>query len=186
VRLIDVVFRQGHLSEQALIEAIVAGNRPAHLDRCDVCAERALAISRWMDGVGRDGVDAADVVFTPEQLTAQQAQIMRRLEQVDSPARVIAFPATPRGERESSGRRVAASWVGVAAAAGLLIGVVGGQLSARLGQPQTPPPQVASAEQQSPVDGQFLEESYDQLSIPSVEALDELTPRLTASNKKGG
>jgi hypothetical protein len=65
VRLIDIVFRQGHLSEQALIEAIAGGQRPPHLDRCDLCAERALAISRWMDEVQLDATETADAVFTP-------------------------------------------------------------------------------------------------------------------------
>jgi hypothetical protein len=186
VRLIDVVFRQGHLSERALIEAVVGGERPAHLERCDICAERAVAIGRWMDEVQRVGDEAAESVFTPERLSAQQAQILRRLEQLDSPARVIAFPAAGRGDREASGRRVSASWVGVAAAAGLAIGVVGGHFSARLAQPAPPPAQVAQAVPQEapPVDGGFLEQSYEKISIPSFEVMDELTPRLTA--RSGG
>jgi hypothetical protein len=180
-----VVFRQGHLSEQALIEAMAGGDRPAHLDRCDLCAERADAIGRWMDEVRHDGAEVADAVFTPERLAAQQSQILRRLEQVDSPARVIAFPAAGRAEREAGGRRVSASWVGVAAAAGLVIGVAGGQLSARLTQPAGP--QALTADATAPVDAQFLEQSYDQINISAFEAVDEMTPRLTqAAVSKGG
>ena len=187
MRFIDVVFRQGHLSEQALIEAVVGGERPAHLDRCDICAERAVEIGRWMDEVQRVGDEAAEAVFTPERLSAQQAQILRRLEQLDSPARVIAFPAASRGEREASGRRVAASWVGVAAAAGLAIGVVGGHFSARLSQP-APTPQVAQAvvQEPPPVDGGFLEQSYERLSVPSLDVLDEITPRMTQASARSG
>lgn len=187
MRLIDVVFRQGHLSEQALIEALIGGDRPAHLDRCDICAERAVAISRWMDEVQRLGDEAAEAVFTPERLAAQQAQIARRLEQVDSPARVIAFPAAGRAEREGSGRRVAASWVGIAAAAGLVIGVVGGQVSARLTLPATTSPLPVTQEVQSPpVDGRFLENPYDQIPISAFEAMDEMTPRLTQTSARSG
>jgi anti-sigma factor RsiW len=179
VRLIDMVLRQGHLSERALMEALTGGDRPVHLDRCDVCADRAVELARWMDAAREDAHDASDAVFTPERLSAQQAQVLRRLEQVDSPARVISFPATLRAERgDAPGRRVAVSWVGVAAAAGIAIGIVGGQVSARLMQtPQAPVPLAVDAA----VDGTFLDQSYDQLSLKSNEILDEATPRLSQS-----
>jgi hypothetical protein len=186
VRLIDVVFRQGHLSEQALIEAIAGGERPLHLDRCDLCAERAVAIGRWMDEVQVDATEAADAVFTTERLDAQQSQILRRLEQLDNPARVIAFPAAGRTGREVGGRRVSASWVGVAAAAGLVIGIVGGQVSARLSQPITVPQTQNAENVAAPVDAEFLEQSYDQLSIPAFERMDEMTPRLTQASTRPG
>jgi hypothetical protein len=182
VRLIDVVLRQGHLSEQALVEALTGGDRPAHLDRCDLCAERTVELARWMDAAREDASVASDAVFTPDRLAAQQTQILRRLEQVDSPARVISFPAASRAERgDAPGRRVAVSWVGVAAAAGIAIGIVGGQVSARLMQA---PPAPLSAQNSidtisAPIDGRFLEQSYDQLNVTAVEALDEATPRLS-------
>lgn len=183
--VMDVVFRQGHLSEQALIEAVAGGNRPPHLDRCELCAERADAIGRWMDEVQHDAVESADAVFTQEHLAAQQSQILRRLEQLDNPARVIAFPAAGRADRESGGRRVAASWVGIAAAAGLVIGVVGGQVSARLSQPATTQGQNVDATP-TPVDAQFLEQSYDQVYISAFEAVDDITPRLTQAAARTG
>lgn len=186
MRLIDVVFRQGHLSEQALIEAIAGGQRPPHLDRCDLCAERAVAIGRWMDEVQLDAAEAADAVFTTEQLATQQSQILRRLEQLDNPARVIAFPAASRTGREAGGRRVAASWVGVAAAAGLVIGIVGGQVSARLSHSQIAGPQAQAVDAAPPVDAQFLEQSYDQVSIKAFEGMDEMTPRLTQASARTG
>ena len=178
MRLIDMVLRQGHLSEQALMESLTGGDRPAHLDRCDLCAERTVELARWMDAAREDAQGASDAVFTPERLAAQQAQILRRLEQIDSPARVISFPAALRAERgELHGRRVGVSWVGIAAAAGLVIGIVGGQVSARLMQTPQPPPVAQSAD--AAVDGTFLDQSYDQLSVTSVEILDEATPRLS-------
>jgi hypothetical protein len=180
VRLIDVVLRQGHLSEQALMEALTGGDRPAHLDRCDLCGERAVELARWMDAAREDAREASDAVFTPERLAAQQSQILRRLEQVDSPARVISFPATLRAERgDARGRRVAVSWVGVAAAAGIAIGIVGGQVSARLMQtPQAPAVQTVDAAT-TPVDAAFLDQSYDHMSLTSQTILDEATPRLS-------
>ena len=188
MRLIDVVLRQGHLSEQALVDALTGGDRPAHLDRCDICAERAVDMARWMDAAREDAHGAAEAVFTSERLAAQQAQILRRLEQIDSPARVISFPAASRSERgELPGRRVGVSWVGVAAAAGLVIGIVGGQMSARLMQP--PPAPVASAvlniePVSTPIDSQFLEQSYDQLNIAELKALDDATPKLSSRQNR--
>ena len=180
MRLIDVVLRQGHLSEQALMEALTGGDRPGHLDRCDLCAERAVEMARWMDAAREGATEASDAVFTPERLAAQQAQILRRLEQVDSPARVISFPATLRAERgEAAGRRVAVSWVGVAAAAGIAIGIVGGQVSARLMQTPAPAVPLSVDAAPAPVDAAFLDQSYDQLSLKSFEILDEATPKLS-------
>lgn len=148
MRLADTVFRGGHLSDGALIEAVMTGERPAHLDRCEICAERAVEIGRWIDQVRTAGSEVADQAFPPERLAAQQAQIMRRLEQLDQPSRVISFPNQTRLARESGGRRVAAGWLGVAAAAGLVIGVVGGQLSARVNGVE--PANGVTASQQQP------------------------------------
>ena len=196
MRLIDTVFRQGHLSERALVDAIVAGERPQHLDRCDICAERAVALARWMDELQADAADTADDIFTPERLQAQQQQVMRRLEQLDQPARVIAFPAASRADLNgSSGRRVAASWVAVAAAAGLVIGVIGGQVSARLSRPVAPAlvtaavtPSVdatlASDTTTGPVDSSVLDNPYESLDVPSLVALNDMMPRVTQTVKR--
>jgi len=130
-------------------------------------------------------------VFSPERLQAQQQQVLRRLEQLDQPARVIAFPAATRAELNgSTGRRVAVSWVGVAAAAGLVIGVVSGQVSARLTHP-TPAPVVTTAAAPSPdaalaaeatpgpVDSSILDNPYENTDLPSMVALNYMTPRVT-------
>jgi hypothetical protein len=198
VRLTDRIFRGGHLSERALVEALTTGDRPAHLDRCDICAERAVALSRWLDGIRVTGVEAADAAFPPERLALQQAQILRRLEQLDQPARVIAFPSQTRlSHRDASDRRVAPAWVGVAAAAGLVLGVVGGQLSARLGSPVTPvipttenalPPAAAPvAMTETPAMrslGSLLDMDFD-TPVKSLELVDDLTPRLMTQTSLG-
>ena len=188
MRLIDTVLRQGHLSEQAIVEAVMSGDRPHHLDRCDICAERAVQLARWMDDVQTDAIDVADAAFTPERLQAQQEQILRRLEQLDHPARVIAFPAASRPEpNNAGGRRVAVSWVAVAAAAGLVIGVVSGQMTARLG-PQPAPAAASAAATTDPtlasndatsLDGSFMSQSYETLDLPSLEVLKSMPPRVT-------
>lgn len=186
MRLIDLVLRQGHLSERALVDAVASGTRPRHLDRCDLCAERAVELARWMHDVQADAADLADRVFTPERLAAQQHQILRRLEHLDHPARVISFPAASRPEPAGmAGRRVAVSWVGVAAAAGLAIGLVGGQITARLTSPAPLASATAAAEAAAPaepaagpVNAAVFADPLESLDVPSLDAMNDLTPRM--------
>jgi len=196
VRLIDSMFRQGHLSDRAINESVITGEHPAHLDQCDLCADRARQASLWLDDVRDAAVGEADRVFTPERLTAQQAQIMRRLEQADEPSRIIAFPRASRPARDAQSRRVAPAWVAVAAAAGLVLGVLGGQLSARLefaSQARAMAPEAATdsarraatdtSEQLSRATGAnalFLELDLDNAATPTVlEPINGATPSMT-------
>lgn len=199
MRLSDRLFRRGHLSERALIDALLSGDRPAHLDRCDVCAERAVDLGRWMDDVRTTGVEAADAAFSPERLALQQTQILRRLEQLDQPARVIAFPSQNRlNERDRTDHRVAPAWVGVAAAAGLVLGVIGGQMSPRFGAPTpavvVPAAEAAPTTAAPPVAGSdtpgfralgsLLDMDFD-TPVKSLELVDDLTPRLMTQASLG-
>lgn len=123
----------------------MTGDWPAHLDRCDLCATRAVDLGRWLDDVREAALDAADRAFPPERLAAQQGQILRRLEQADEPPRVIAFPATSGSQRESNRRRVAPAWIGVAAAAGIVLGATGSQVLSRISTPAGTQPATAAA-----------------------------------------
>lgn len=187
MRLIDGLLRRGHLSERALVDALLSGDRPAHLDRCDICADRAVDLGRWLDDVKTAGIEAADAAFSTERLAMQQTQILRRLEQLDQPARVIAFPTQARlGQRDPNDRRVAPAWVGVAAAAGLVLGLVGGQVTARVG---SRPAVVPATVQASLDDGQpsatvrlaqpDLDLDLEGLNIPALDAVDGITPKFT-------
>jgi hypothetical protein len=193
MRLVDVLVRQGHLSERALVEAVMSGDRPFHLDRCDVCAARAVELNRWLDAVRITAIDAADEAFPQERLAAQQAQILRKLEQLDEPARVIAFPRQIRPDgREAGTRRVAPGWLGVAAAVGLVVGVIGGQITARVGEAPAPvavapPTPVTSPEPESaaPTNAYWLDPADVDGYIPaSLGALNEATPRIVASVRR--
>lgn len=197
MRLADVVLRQGHLSEEALTEAILTGVRPAHLDACDICARRALDLGRWLDETRSVALDAADAAFPAERLAAQHAQIFRRLEQIDEPPRVIAFPAAATSTpRDLTRRRVAPAWVGVAAAAGLAVGVVGGQMSARLGRaaetspqqgrvaapaPAPTPVAVPQAAQPAPVQASLLDLDLEGFTPEPLRGIDDITPKLVPS-----
>lgn len=192
MRLVDAILRQGHLSEQAIAEAIMTGDGPAHLDRCDECAERALNLRRAVDAVRAAAIEAADEAFPAERLAAQQAQILRRLEQIDEPTRVLTFPSQTRVESRGSSRyRVAPAWIGVAAAAGLVIGAIGGQVSARLElQPATADETPAVRQQPTVVDTP-LNASLIDVDIDAVNAympeplgvINENTPRATLTRR---
>jgi hypothetical protein len=97
----------------------------AHLDACAQCRSRYAAFTGWLDGIHDDALAEAEDAFPPERLAAQQAQVMRRLEALERPARVIAFPRFGRPVTSRQGR--AQRWVGAAAAAGLVIGLAAGQ-----------------------------------------------------------
>lgn len=68
----------------------------------------------------------ADAHFDDRALEVQRHKILARLTHLGHAARVIRFPKAPRGEVPASG--VNRRWISVAAAAGLLIGLLGGQL----------------------------------------------------------
>jgi hypothetical protein len=98
----------------------------AHLSTCQECRARMAAFDEWLDGLRVEAVTEADEMFPAERLAAQQAQILRRIEAAEHPARVLAFPRFTRPVSvQHTGRR---RWVAAAAAAGLFVGVALGQL----------------------------------------------------------
>jgi hypothetical protein len=197
VRLADALFRRGHLSEQALTDVYLTGDRPEHLDRCDLCAERAVELGRWLDDLRTLAVDEADAAFPAERLAAQETQILRRLEQLDRPARVIAFPAQGRYDRmEMNGRGIRPAWVGIAAAAGLVLGVFGSQVGERFIGRQVdlpspprveesavaPVPVMTAQNDPLPASLQDLDEN-GRLVLPAFEALETLTPHIVDTSQ---
>ena len=56
-----------------------------------------------MDDLSVEADAESDAVFTPERLRAQQQQILRRIEHVGRPARVISFPSHVPADRASTG-----------------------------------------------------------------------------------
>ncbi|MGH9371080.1 MAG: hypothetical protein ACRD15_06075 [Vicinamibacterales bacterium] len=97
-----------------------------HLRTCADCRTRFAAFGSWLDAVRADAFAEADEAFNTERLAAQQAQITRRLEGLEHPAKVIAFPRFTRPiAAHPGGRR---RWVAAAAAAGLMVGLGLGQL----------------------------------------------------------
>ena len=125
-----------HLDDEAFAQVwadrLSDGNgetgRPAerHLQSCADCRTRFASFSTWLETVRTDARMDADEGFGADRLAAQQSQIMRRLESMEHPARVIAFPrfAQPVSSHQMPRHR----WVAAAAAAGLIVGVGLGQV----------------------------------------------------------
>lgn len=85
----------------------------------------------------------ADAHFDERALENQRHKILARLAHLGHPAKVIRFPKAPAGDLPAG--RVNRRWISVAAAAGLLIGLLGGQV-VNLVAPQTRrPAPVATA-----------------------------------------
>lgn len=130
---------RGHLSPERLAALAyapgVVDNAPGsrdhlaldHLAACDRCSGELARLSVEADAVREAACNDADAVFDVTMLDAQRTRILDRLAHLGQAARVLAFPVRSREvvlPASSASRR----WVSVAAAAGLVIGLVAGQL----------------------------------------------------------
>ena len=182
---------RGHLSDQEFARLWASGERHPHLDTCADCRARFAAFDGWLLDVGESLRAEADDAFPAERLAVQQAQIARRLETLERPARVIAFPKAARAV--ISGHSHVRRWVTVAAAASLIAGFGLGQIvplrSVIIKQQAAAPSQTFNAPEAvaratgltpattSPDDDELL--SSDAFSSPKVKnlsALDDMTP----------
>lgn len=132
----------------------------------------------------------ADAHFDDGALETQRHKILARLAHLGQPAKVIRFPKAPQGDLPIGG--VNRRWISVAAAAGLIIGLLGGQLVHLMPQPtrRLAPMATSSAPSAAvsspgfvpvsvPVDDGFLDEIELVMQVRSaseLRALDEFTP----------
>lgn len=183
----------GHLSARELADLWPNGGTHPHVAGCGECRAEYDALAA-VCLAARDAAAEADAHFAPERLAAQQAHILRRLENAERPARVLPFPLSTRpfpGARTGARR-----WIAAAAAAGLLTGIVAGRAfdfgnswrTSSLSQTQT----LASSRGRTPVltasgtpaaasDERLLGEIEAALVEPRVDelrAIDALTPRV--------
>lgn len=98
-----------------------------HVSQCDHCAAELARLTAEADLLRATAFARADAIFDDAMLEAQRSRILDRLANLGQVARVLRFP---RHGREvampvSTGSR---RWISVAAAAGLIIGLVAGQL----------------------------------------------------------
>jgi hypothetical protein len=186
---------RGHLTDRDFASLWAASESAAgmahpHLDACADCRVRYDAFARWIAGVGDELRMEADEAFPADRLAVQHAQIARRLETLERPARVIAFPKAARAV--ISGNSHVRRWVTAAAAAGLIAGVGLGQVvplrtaiqprtatnaPAQLTVPETK--QIASQirpETTSPNEEDLMSEAFGRPRISTLSALDDMTP----------
>jgi hypothetical protein len=199
VSILNRLRLNSHLDDAAMAaiwtESALAGRRAEHphLGVCTVCRTRFTSFSEWLEDLRADATAEADAVFPAERLAAQHAQIFRRLEAAERPARVIAFPkfSGPLTGRSSHASR----WIAAAAAAGLMVGVGVGQMmdlrhpigsgtsrvQARLSVAHRPDQQAVAAISIVGGDEAFLTDldaSLSRPSVPELRAIDDLTPKV--------
>jgi hypothetical protein len=184
---------RGHLSDAQFAKywAEPEGSRHPHLATCEACRARYAAFELWVMDIGEELRDEADEAFTGERLALQQAQVARRLETLERPARVIAFPKAARAV--ISGHSHVRRWVTVAAAAGLIVGIGLDQLvpryhiaTAHTSQADrvfTSPDATARANELRPVansqnDDEFLSDDFARPRVSTLSALDDMTPHV--------
>lgn len=129
----------------------------------------------------------ADAHFDERALESQRHKILARLAHLGQPAKVIPFPHATAADAPSTG--VNRRWITVAAAAGLLIGLLGGQVVNLLPQSARRPASIAAAPARPdavqtivpasvPDDDGFLSEIEMVMEVRSasaIRALDEFT-----------
>lgn len=187
---------RGHLSDQQFARLWTTGGGHPHLEGCATCRARFDEFDRWIMGIGDELRAEADEAFPADRLSAQQAQIARRLETLERPARVLAFPKAARAV--ISGHSHVRRWVTVAAAASLIITGFGlGQIvplrtlpnqtimnaPPQLTGPQTttrarelPPVATTIAIANTHPDDELLLDVLAQPRVSTLSALDEMTP----------
>jgi hypothetical protein len=185
---------RGHLGDRDFARLWTTGGGHPHLDACAPCRDRFEAFDRWLLGIGDELRADADAAFPIDRVAAQQAQIARRLEAMEHPARVLTFPKAARAV--INGTSHVRRWVTVAAAAGLIAGIGLGQVLDihrtfdRTSRGSAPPAHIAAttsaraATVAPPVavasDEDFLSDA-DAFSRPRVSSallpLDDMTPR---------
>jgi len=173
-----------------------------HLTDCSDCGERYAAMTHFLETLNADAAAEADAIFTPERLRAQQQHIVRRIEHLGHPARVITFPGRHPGHHiNSTAPRSVRRWVAAAAAAGLFIGVGTGlfldwetragsserraRTIARQTHLEAPASVVELSRQESATDEAFLAEievAGDRPRTRELVAFDALTPHVREVN----
>jgi hypothetical protein len=182
-----------HLSDDRLIELCVetanAGGLDAHLTACAQCQARHAELSELLNEVADVSAAEADAAFPAERLNRQQARILQRIEQDGRPGRLITFPVSRPQEPLLVRSRPASRWVAVAAVAGLVVGLLTGQLLPN-SRAMTPATRIVSNETGSGValravsttlsDDEFLGqvEAAGSAGPAALRPLDALTPRV--------
>jgi hypothetical protein len=196
--------RSSHVPIDRLTALAFAGQAPSteqdeqalrHASHCARCSAELARLTLEAESLREVAFARADAIFDDAVLEAQRTRILDRLANLGHAARVLRFPRRTRDAVmpvSTSGRR----WISVAAAAGLIIGLVAGQMLhlvpwAGLGRrdasltvqsstrPATTGLVATSAPGSAITDDQFLDEIEAAVRLRrahSLRALDALTP----------
>jgi hypothetical protein len=185
-----------HLTDTELIALHFDGARGEgrdHMTGCATCQARGRAVTELLDDVTRAAASETDALFSPDLLARQHARIMGRVAHECRSARIISFPATaPAPARQV---RVGTRWMAAAVAAGVILGIMGEQVTERIARRgrsarafQAPVVQVVSEPGVAirAVSAGSDDDFYGQVELafgsagPAVlRPLDVLTPRVT-------
>lgn len=160
------------------------------MSRRDISHENLSALEASLKRYSDAACAETDAIFDDRALEQQRHKILARLAHLGHPAKVIRFPKSGVADTASGG--INRRWVSVAAAAGLIIGLLGGQLVHLLPHQQARrlPPMATSIAPSVPSQPQFRQISasaddglLDEIEIAmqvrgsaELHALDELTP----------
>ena len=158
------------------------------MNRRDSREHDRIALEASLERYRAGACAEADAVFDDKALEQQRHKILARLEHLGHPARVIRFPRAQQGEVGAGA--INRRWITVAAAAGLIIGLLGGQLVHLVPQQRRLSPMATSIAPSVPSQPQFLPVSaavddglLDEIEVAmqtrgaaELHALDELTP----------
>ncbi|MGQ0732961.1 MAG: hypothetical protein ACT4QD_04815 [Acidobacteriota bacterium] len=123
-----------HPSRDLLIVlATVAGQPPdphhartlSHVGSCQACADQLAHLTGTAQALRAELVAHADQEFDERFLVKQQERILDRVSRLGELARVLPFPL--RGRVALPGSARSRRWISVAAAAGLIVGLLAGQ-----------------------------------------------------------
>jgi len=164
-----------------------------HLAECERCAAQLARLTVDADAWRDAAIAEADAHFDDARLEAQRTRILDRLANIGHAARVLYFPHRTGRDVTMPVAGGSRRWISVAAAAGLIIGLVAGQLlrfapwdgASRRDATLTvqAPRQTGIVSTVTPAstmsDEQFLDEIEAALQLRrahSLRALDALTP----------
>ena len=186
-RLLDSHLDDTTLRTLAFDAGAISDAAAAHLSGCSRCQARAAAVHHALDAVRNDAHAAADAAFSAADLDRQQRAIAARIARSPRAARVLPFPGHEAG---LAAHRADRRWLAGAAAAGLILGALAGQLPHLFDavRPDAGPgtaasvagPAVVAARADSrPLEDTLLSEvdaALDADARPELRALDALTP----------
>ncbi len=99
-----------------------------HLEHCEQCRSRHDAIARMLDDTRRAAELEAEGAFPLDSLAQQRDRILARVDAFCHAGKILAFPSTHSGHVPAQPRH-RSRWVAAAAAAGLVVGLLGGHLT---------------------------------------------------------